>query len=296
MSISENLLYRLAKRWKSPVAQRIVDFGAEPGTPEYEMAYAQRQLDLKVKNGIGIAVDGKDVLEVGCGHGGISCFLALAGARSVLGIDINTINLGYAAEFADLQSKRLTGSKLPVEFKEMRADKLELPDDTFDLVIADNVFEHFDDPEAVMREGFRVLRPGGLLFVPTFSSILSKYGLHLKNGLKMPWANLVFSEKTIVAAMHRLAEDTPYLLSVYPGLKNNPQRVKELRRYCDLNEITHGEFKRMANRCGFQMEWFRPDCTLIGRLIRKLPGLNLLSESKLIDIFSYCAGACLRKP
>jgi ubiquinone/menaquinone biosynthesis C-methylase UbiE len=295
MSFVEKILYRLAKNWKSPVADRIASFGAEPGTEKYELAYAQKQYDRKVTLGLGFAVSGSDVLEIGCGHGGISCFMATTGARSVVGIDINKINLGYAEKFLSALEERSSRIKLPIEFLEMRADRLELNEDSFDYVLADNVFEHFDDPEAVMKEACRVLRPGGRLMIPTFSSILSKYGLHLKHGLKMPWANIIFSESTIVAVMIQLAKENPNLLEIYPGLKGNPRSVKELRRYEDLNEITYGRFKEMARRQGFAIEWFRPQCTLIGRVIQRMPGFDFLADSRLIDVFSTGAGACLRK-
>ena len=140
------------------------------------------------------------------------------------------------------------GHKLPIRFAEMNATALDLPDACMDLVLADNVFEHFIEHKGVLREAQRVLRPGGKLLVPIFSSIYCKYGLHLKHGLKLPWANLVFSEKTICEAMQRLANDDPRLFDYYPGLRNNPQRVRDVRRYHDLNDITYKQFKADAHK------------------------------------------------
>ncbi len=40
--------------------------------------------------------------------------------------------------------------------------RIDRPDeDSFDVVIANHVFEHVDDDKAAMREMFRVLKPGG---------------------------------------------------------------------------------------------------------------------------------------
>ena len=39
--------------------------------------------------------------------------------------------------------------------------------ETFDLVFSDNVVEHLSDPNAVLNEVRRVLKPGGLFFAKT---------------------------------------------------------------------------------------------------------------------------------
>jgi ubiquinone/menaquinone biosynthesis C-methylase UbiE len=294
MGLSDYLLYRMAKRWPSPMAKLKNELGAEPGTDAYDMAYAQHQFDWKVRNGLMREVTGLDVLEIGTGHGGIACYLAAVGARSVVGIDLNTKHLEFARRFAKIAAARYGDNyQMPVSFAEMSANEMSFSDATFDLVLADNVFEHFTDPEAVMRESYRVLKPGGMLLVPVFSSILSKYGPHLKHGLKMPWSQVVFSESTIVRAMQRLAADDPNLFELYPGLSDSPKRIRDLRRYKDLNDITYRKFKQMASGIGFQVESFSVYGTRLGKVVGRLP---LIGKTRVTDILSTGAAAVLRKP
>ncbi|GMV62937.1 MAG: hypothetical protein AMXMBFR74_21050 [Parvibaculum sp.] len=55
---------------------------------------------------------------------------------------------------------------LYAEIAKFRLDitKIDRPDNFFDVVIANHVFEHVDDDKAAMREMFRVLKPGGYGF------------------------------------------------------------------------------------------------------------------------------------
>jgi ubiquinone/menaquinone biosynthesis C-methylase UbiE len=294
MGIGDYLLYRVAKAWPSPMARYVKKFKAEPGTEAYSMAYAQNQFDLKVADGLMRSVTGLDVLEIGAGHGGISTYMAAVGARSVVGIDLNEVDLQFARRFVrEVSARYAPDCRLPVEFLEMSADKMAFRDGQFDLVLADNVFEHFTQPQAVMREAYRVVKPGGGLLVPVFSSIWSKYALHLKHGLKVPWANLFFSERTIIRALARLAEDDPQLHEFYPGLKANPQRVRDVRRHGDLNDITYREFRKIAARIGFRVEWFTPIGMYVSKIIGRTP---VLRHTLVADVFSTGATAYLRKP
>src|SRR6187549_717021 len=137
MGISDYALYRLARNWPSPRARLTKELAAEPGTEAYDMAYAQHQFDWKVRNGILREMTGLDVLEIGAGHGGISCYMAAIGAKSVVGLDLNVKHLEFARRFAKIVSERYGPNyQLPVTFLEMSADHMTFPDATFDLVLA----------------------------------------------------------------------------------------------------------------------------------------------------------------
>ncbi|RJP80701.1 MAG: class I SAM-dependent methyltransferase [Desulfobacteraceae bacterium] len=289
----EAILYFMAKYWPSPVKDRVKKFNAEFGTDEYGIAYSRHQYSIKVKNGILADVQDLDVLEVGCGHGGITTFMSIVGARFVCGIDLNIKHLHYARRFSSMKAEEIIkGQDLKLSF--VGADVCNLPfqENSFDLVFADNVFEHFSDPESTIKDIHRILKPGGRLLVPTYSSIYSKYGTHLKHGLKIPWANLFFSDRTIINVMKRLAAEKPELLEIYPGLLGNPQQLKDLRKHKDLNGTTYSDIISLSKKNGFNIEWFMPHFTPFGKIISKIP---FIQNTILTDIFTFYAAMSFQK-
>jgi SAM-dependent methyltransferase len=99
-------------------------------------------------------VDGKDVLEFGCGAAQWSILLAQRGARPV-GLDNSERQLEHARELmaaADVQFPLIHGS----------AENVPLPDEAFDIVFCDYGAMTFADPRRTVPEAARLLRPGGL--------------------------------------------------------------------------------------------------------------------------------------
>lgn len=98
------------------------------------------------------------VLEVGCGTGNyISALEAMFGC-SCCGIDPSEQMLVKGRE----QSPR-------VHFQMGKAEKLDFPDESFDLVLSVDVIHHVQDRTAYLRGAYRVLRPGGRVWTATDS-------------------------------------------------------------------------------------------------------------------------------
>lgn len=99
------------------------------------------------------------VLEVGCGSGGYALYLAKSVGCRIIGLDVNAPGVRNANELA-----AAAGLQARVHFELCDASK-ELPFDneTFDAVFSNDVLCHLPGRGVVLRELFRILKPGGRL-------------------------------------------------------------------------------------------------------------------------------------
>jgi SAM-dependent methyltransferase len=101
-------------------------------------------------------LEGIDVVELGCGTGYFGAWLKRAGAARVVGVDVTPAQLETARRMNEE-----TG--LGLEFVEANAEKTELPDESFDLVVSEYGASIWCDPAKWVPEAARLLRPGGEL-------------------------------------------------------------------------------------------------------------------------------------
>ncbi len=105
-----------------------------------------------------VEVNGRDILDVGCGEGELARRLARAGAR-VVGLDPLAAALEHAGEAA------LSGPV--VRYLEGSAQALPFPAASFDVVVFFNSLHHVPtvSMDAALAEAARVLRANGVLYV-----------------------------------------------------------------------------------------------------------------------------------
>lgn len=131
----------------------------EPGEPSWGIwNIPEREAQLFGEAGIE-RFAGRDAIELGCGTGYVSSWLARAGAR-VTGIDVSDEQLTTARRLREQH-------ELEVEFVQASGEALPFADASFDLAISEYGVCLWCDPHLWVPEAARVLRPGGELIFLT---------------------------------------------------------------------------------------------------------------------------------
>ena len=110
-----------------------------------------------------VPVQGKRILDVGCGGGILADAMARKGA-DVLGIDLATKALKVA------QLHALEANTKGVAYREVSAEELaEEQPASFDVVTCMEMLEHVPDPSSVVRACATLVKPGGWVFFSTIN-------------------------------------------------------------------------------------------------------------------------------
>lgn len=117
---------------------------------------ATRDLDAEVVRDAPLPLAGRDVLELGCGTGKNTVWLAER-ARRVIALDFSAGMLARARE-------RLRGAPVQLVRHDVR-EPWPVRGEAVDVVIGNLVLEHVEALGPVFSEAARVLRPGGTLLL-----------------------------------------------------------------------------------------------------------------------------------
>lgn len=209
----------------------------------------------------------KKVLDFGCGGGGKSLYYASLGAEHVTGVDIVE---RYEKEAYDLADKL----KLRDKFTFILGDATKLPfeDESFDVIIMNDFFEHVSRPEEALKEALRILRKGGRIYL-NFPPYKHPFGMHLSDAINVPWVHLFFSETTCINVYKELMKDVPDGEERIKFRFSKDKNGKEYISY--INKMSIKRFKNIIKTMDIHPIYIKytPLRSIVAPLA-KIPGLN----------------------
>ena len=133
--------------------------------PDFFEAYAQMYRSQAGLDGAGEwhqleplfpELQGKDVLDLGCGYGWHCKYAADMGARSVTGIDLSEKMIAEA---------RKRNSHERVNYYVASLLDWDYQPDAYDMIVSNLVLHYMEDLEDVYRRIYETLRPGGVFLM-----------------------------------------------------------------------------------------------------------------------------------
>jgi ubiquinone/menaquinone biosynthesis C-methylase UbiE len=208
------------------------EFTRQAETFSASSAITDAALTQRFVDALGKAAGGS-VLDVACGPGILSAAIAKT-ARDVVAFDLTPQMLKKAAQRC---AEVGVGN---VSFLEGTANDLPFADATFDAAVTRLSVHHFERPDQVMSEIFRVLRPGGRFVIADVISSEVPAESELQNAIEilrdpshvrmLPGSELSALVKNAGFAIEQFASwDKPREFEEWMGIVNDASRVPPLR-------------------------------------------------------------------
>jgi SAM-dependent methyltransferase len=172
------------------------------------------------------------IVEVGCGTGQMSLYLARAG-RIVIGADLTRESLRLAAAAA----QRLGIER--VRFVEIDLHRPGLKPGSFDVVYASGVLHHTPDPRASFAQIARLARPGGTVVLGVYNAI-ARLPLRLRRLVaRLSGDRLIPFDPVLRDRRHEPARSEAWVRDQYHHPEEHRHTLGEVQRWFAENGIDY---------------------------------------------------------
>ena len=172
-------------------------------------------------------IDGKKVLDFGCGEGQFVIAMAIQSKGQFEGVDIQD---QYQVANEYVTKHQISNTNF------YHGNSKELLNESYDIIISHDSFEHFEQPEIILDEMMRLLKPKGKLFIKFGPTWMSPYGRHMSGTFKKsrPWIHLLIPERNMIR-VHSVYHNDGELYEKFSDLKGG------------LNKMTINKAKRIIS-------------------------------------------------
>jgi ubiquinone/menaquinone biosynthesis C-methylase UbiE len=164
----------------------------EAANPSFEQYFKEVDLVRYFKDAI--------ILDVGCYIGGKTVrWIEKYEGKEIYGIDVNPRFIQIANRFAE---EKCVNAHFKVNF----AEKMDFPNEFFNVIVSENTFEHVTDIREVMHECERILKKKGYLVI-LFPSFWGPYSHHLDLVTRTPFIHWLFKYPQLLKAYFSILDE-----------------------------------------------------------------------------------------
>jgi len=199
-----------------------------------------------------INLDGKKVLDFGCGMGGMTLWYATNWDCEVMGLDIDANHIEVS------KNMKLRHQVHNVQFEQRNLLEEPLPKEiSFDNIFMNDVVEHIPLPilKSLFEKLHNYISDTGQIFV-SYPPWKSPHASHVSHAVGLPWCQFLPERrlKKMIAKnnIEIIGDLEPDLLSAYES----------------LNKLEHSSFKKLLTSAGWNIEYRKSYS-----LLNKIPGL-----------------------
>lgn len=163
-------------------------------------------------------LNGKSVLDLGCGYGWHCKYAVECGAKQVLGIDLSEKMIQEANE---------KNADPKIIYRVCGLDEYDYPADSYDCVISNLVLHYIADIDSILRKIYSTLKPGGIFLLniehPVFTAGVNQDWIYDSDGKPQYWPvddyfypgerGTRFLGKTVIKQHHTLTQILMGLIS-----------------------------------------------------------------------------------
>ena len=193
-----------------------------------------------------------DVVDIGCGLGGRTCYLASRGVRRIVGTDTNHEEIDRAEQLASEHCDPAIRDR--VTFEKVAETETSRHSGQFDVALLVDSLEHVRDPAAILNHAYSMLKPGGVCYFSTLGWYYHQAS-HVSSIIPIPFATLFFSDRQILDAVRRIVDQPYYQRTIWDsdppsrrwsGIESLHDRPGEY-----LNKYTIADFRRSMKSSDF---------------------------------------------
>ncbi len=204
-------------------------------------------------------LEGKSVLDLGCGYGWHAKFSMDQGASHVLGIDLSEKMIREA-------KKRNCGEG--ITYRVCGIGKYEYPENSWDCVVSNLALHYIRDLEWVYRQVYKTLKKDGVFIFniehPVFTSAVGQDWIYDEDGQPQYWPvdeYFVSGERKTCFLGCDVVKYHHTLTGILMGLLENGFLLEAVREAQPPEEL--------AGMSGMEHEWRRPMMLLVRAYVKK---------------------------